>query len=296
MELLQLQYFQTTAKLEQITKAAEVLNITQPSLSKTIARLEEHVGVPLFDRQGRNIRLNAYGKVFLKRVDRILQELEEAQREIREMTGLDRGSITLAVSLTNLLPEMLGAFLELYPNVHFHQVVEPISVMKQMVDNGDIDMCITFAQIEGPDIEWRTLRTEQIHLIVPDHHPLAGRECVSLNELKDESFIGLNSGYWFRELTDSLCMKAGGFIPNTTIEVDEVDAALLLLKKGQGIAFAPDLAWRSRMELMQKNKLTITDLGGSLTLRLVWSKRHYLSLAAQKFREFVLDYFENFQS
>lgn len=294
MELLQLKYFITTAKLEQITKAAEVLNIAQPSLSKTIARLEEHVGVPLFDRHGRNIRLNAYGKVFLKRAERVFQELVEANREIQDMAGLDRGIITVAVSLTNILPEMLGAFLELHPNVHFSQVVEPTSVMKQMLENGDIDMCVTFVQIDGPDIEWRPLRTEEIHLLVPDHHPLTGRECVSLHELQEESFIGLRQGYWFRNLTDSLCMKVAGFTPKITIEVDEVDAVLLLLKKGHGITFAPDLAWRSRMNLT-RNKVKISDLDGSMTLGLAWSRRHYLSYAAQKFHEFIIDYFEKLQ-
>ncbi|OCT15036.1 LysR family transcriptional regulator [Paenibacillus pectinilyticus] len=291
MELLQLQYFQTTAKLEQITKAANELNITQPSLSKTIARLEEDIGVPLFDRLGRNIRLNAYGKVLLKRVEHIFQELEEAQREIQDMAGLHHGIIKLAVSLTNLLPEILGDFLEHYPSVHLRQVVEPTSVMKQMLENGDIDMCITYAQIEGPDIEWKALRTEELHLLVPDQHPLSARESVSLKELQHESFIGLRSDFWFRNMTDKLCMKIAGFTPHTNIEVDEVDAILLLLKKGHGITFAPDLAWRSRMNLKQ-NKLRITDLDENMTLGLAWSRNHYLSFAAQKFHEFVLDYFD----
>lgn len=294
MELLQLQYFLTTAKLGQITKAAKALNIAQPSLSKTIARLEEDIGVPLFDRHGRNIQLNAYGKVFLTRVERAFQEIEEAQREIRDMVGIDRGSITIAVSLTNLLPEMLGDFLALYPNVHFRQVVEPTSVMKQMLENGEIDMCLTFAQIEGTDIEWTPVRTEEIYLLVPDQHSLAGRESVSLHELKDESFIGLRSGYWFRTLTDSLCLKNAGFTPQPSIEVDEVDAALLLIKHGHGIAFAPELAWRTRMDLTP-NKVRITDLGEHLTLGLATSTRHYLSFAAQKFHEFVIEYFGNFQ-
>lgn len=290
MELLQLKYFLTTAKLEQITKAANVLNISQPSLSKTITRLEEHIGVPLFDRHGRNIRLNAYGEVLLKRAERVFQELEEAQREIRVMAGLERGSITIAVQLTIILPEMLGAFLEIYPDVSFRQVVEPTSNMKKLLEDGDIDMCITFTPIEGPDIEWMPLRTEKIHLLVPEHHPLVGRECVSLKELKDESFIGLPSGYWFRDLTDTLCMKAAGFTPNTRIEVNEVDAVFLLLKEGHGITFAPDLAWWTRINIAP-NKVRITDLGGNMTLGLAWSKRHYLSSEAQKFHEFVLDYF-----
>lgn len=292
MELLQLQYFLTTAKLEQITKAAEVLNIAQPSLSKTIARLEEHIGVPLFDRKGRNIRLNAYGEVLLKRAEKAFMELEEAQREIRDMAGLDQGIIHIAVSLTNILPEMLGAFLELHPNVHFRQVVEPVTVMQRMLENGEVDMCLTFAKIEGLDIEWTPLRTEEIHLLVPDNHLLFGRKVVSLQELRHESFIALRSGYWFRKMMDHLCMQSAGFTPRTTIEVDEVDAVLLLLKKGHGVTFAPDIAWKTRMDL-EKNRIRISDLGGDMTMGLALSKRHYLSTAAQKFHDFVIDYFAN---
>ncbi|WP_308635194.1 LysR family transcriptional regulator [Paenibacillus silvisoli] len=292
MELLQLHYFRTVAKVEQITKAAQELNIAQPSLSKTIARLEENIGVPLFDRQGRTIRLNAYGRVLLKRVEHIFQEIEEANREIRDLSGLDKGIITIAVSLTNLLPDMLGAFLTQHPNVHFRQVVEPVSVMKQLLESGEIDMCLTFAEIDGPDIEWKPLRTEEVKLLVPDHHPLAGRESVHVSELRDESFIGVRPGYWFRQWTDGLCMKAAGFVPHTTIEVDEVDAVLLLFKQGHGLVLSPDLAWQSRMDL-SKNTVRIADLGGQLTLGLAWSRKHYLSFAAQRFHEFVIDYFSS---
>ncbi|AZN42568.1 LysR family transcriptional regulator [Paenibacillus albus] len=292
MEILQLRYFLATAKLEQMTKAAEQLNIAQPSLSKTIARLEEQIGIPLFDRNGRNIRLNAYGQAFLKRVENVFIELEEAERELRDMAGLDRGIITLAVSLTNLLPEMLGSFLAKYPDIQFHQVVEPIAVMQHKLERGEIDMCLTFAELEGVEIESQILRTEDIYLLVPDQHHLYGRESVSLHELKDESFIGLRPSFWFRQMTDRLCLRSGGFTPRTTIEVDEVDAVLLLLKQGHGVAFAPDLAWRTRMDL-SRNRVRITDWDGRVQLRLAWSNRHYMSAAAQKFREFIFEYFSN---
>lgn len=292
MEILQLRYFLATAKLEQMTKAAEQLNIAQPSLSKTISRLEEQIGVPLFDRNGRNIRLNAYGQAFLKRVENVFTELEEAERELRDMAGLDRGQITLAVSLTNLLPEMLGAFLEIHPDIQFHQVVEPVAVMQRMLERGEIDMCLTFAELEGEHFESKTLRTEDIYLLVPDDHVFYGRESVSLHELKDENFIGLRQIFWFRLMTDRLVLRKAGFTPRTTIEVDEVDAVLMLIKQGHGVAFSPDLAWRTRMDL-SRNRIKVTGLDGKVSTKLIWSNKHYLSAAAQKFREFIIEYFAN---
>jgi DNA-binding transcriptional LysR family regulator len=78
----------------------------------------------------------------------------------------------------------------------------------------ETDLCITTAPVEGTDMAWVPLRTEDFYVAVPDNHPLAGRESVSLIELKDETFIGLRTGYWFRSLPDSLCKEAG-FTPNT---------------------------------------------------------------------------------
>ncbi|WP_127532888.1 LysR family transcriptional regulator [Paenibacillus kobensis] len=291
MELLQLKYFQTVARLEHITKAAEELQIAQPSLSKTISRLESHIGAPLFDRQGRNIRLNPFGKVFLERVDRMFLELAEGMQEVRDMAGLNRGSITLSASIVSTLPDLIGEFLTLYPNVHFRQVMEPAAVIKRMLEDGEIDLCIQAAPFEGPDMEWLPLRTEPIYVIVHDKHPLAGRDAVTLEEIKDEPFLGLQQGYWFRTLSDGLCQQAG-FTPNTMIEVNESDALVLLLRRNLGIMFCPETAWQKRAYLMP-NRLRVTDHPGfKVSTGLVWSKKHYLSIAAQRFRQFIIEFYK----
>jgi DNA-binding transcriptional LysR family regulator len=97
MELLQLQYFQVVGRLEHMTDAAQSLHVTQSSLSKTIQRLEENLGVSLFDRRGRALRLNTFGRTFLARVDKALFELEQGQQEICDLSSPERGSAELAV-------------------------------------------------------------------------------------------------------------------------------------------------------------------------------------------------------
>lgn len=132
MELLQLKYFQVVARLENVTRAAEELRIAQPSLSKTIARLEKSVGVPLFERKGKRIRLNQFGKTFLKRVNRSFLELEEGQREITELSGLERGSITVGATTSRLLPSLLSEYLTNHPQVKFRlfQVIHQAEIQK----------------------------------------------------------------------------------------------------------------------------------------------------------------------
>ncbi|MED2795985.1 LysR family transcriptional regulator, partial [Bacillus wiedmannii] len=117
MELLQLHYFLKVAKLEHMTQAAQELRIAQPALSKTIARLEEDLGVPLFDRQGRKIRLNSFGKAYLKKVEKALMLLEEGRKEVEDLAAMERGRISLATTTHKCFSDVIGTFISLHPDI-----------------------------------------------------------------------------------------------------------------------------------------------------------------------------------
>jgi DNA-binding transcriptional LysR family regulator len=294
LELLQLHYFQTVARLEHMTKAAEELLIAQPSLSKTIARLEEDLGVPLFDRIGRQIRLNPFGQAFLARVERAFMELNEGRRELQDLAGLHEGTITLAVSIPRILPDLLGAFLTQYPRVRLRQLIESTSSMRHRLENGEIDLCISSIPIEGPGIVWRPLMTEEIFLLAPPGHRLAGRNAIPLAEVKDEPFISMNEGYGFRNLTDAFCREAG-FTPNIAFEGDEPNIIGSLVRKGFGIAFVPALSIPD-VSVPSPVLLRITSPTCQRNIGMAWSNRRYLSLAAQRFQQFIVDYFAKLSS
>ncbi len=289
MELLQLRYFQTVARLQHMTKAAEELHVGQPSLSKTIARLEEDLGVPLFDRQGRQIRLNQFGKAFLHRVERAFMELEAGKNEIIELSGLDRGVISLAVSITSVLPKLLGSFLAQYPDVRFQQFLGSPLSMKHQLEQGEVDFCISSTPIQSPDIEWEPLFTEEIFLIVSREHPLASREEINLREVEHEPFISMNPRYGLRDLTDDFCRQAG-FTPNIAFEGDEQTVLGELVKEGLGVAFTPALTLGSDPSNKIK-RLRIVEPNCQRTIGLARSKSRYLSKAAQQFYSFTIDYF-----
>ena len=107
MELLQLKYFSVAAAQEHITKAAEILHIAQPALTQSIKRLEEELGVKLFDRRGRNIVLNKTGQIFYKRITPILADLENIPDEIRELAGIFRRTIHMNVVAASALIQKL---------------------------------------------------------------------------------------------------------------------------------------------------------------------------------------------
>jgi DNA-binding transcriptional LysR family regulator len=289
MELLQLQYFQTVARLEHMTKAAEQLQIAQPSLSKTIARLEEDLGVPLFDRKNRQLKLNNYGRLFLERVNRIFLELNEGKRELADEHERGQTQITLAVSVPKVLPELLSSFLKDFPEIKFQQMLESTTSMRSLLEKAEIDFCISSVEIKGSDIVWEPLMTEQIYLVVPPEHHLAKREKVYLNEVKDEPFISMNTGFGFRNLTDAYCQEAG-FVPNIAFEGDEPGVIGALVRQGLGVAFIPEISWRGNSNPFP-NKLEIIEPKCQRTIGLSWSKRRYLSNPAQQFRQYVLKYF-----
>lgn len=289
MDLLQLKYFRVVAQTEHMTKAAEMLYIAQPSLSQMIGRLEEELGVPLFDRQGRQIRLNRFGRAFLEHVDRLLAELEEGQRKVRDMAGLGQGQVSLTVTALRLMPEILSSFLARYPQVSFQLSQGSTMQMQSQLESGEIDLCISALPITHPGIQWRPLLTEEIFLVVPPRHRLAGRGTVPLCEVAHETFVSVPPGNGLRDLMDMLCKEAG-FTPHVRYEGDEPAAIYDLVDAGLGIAFAPAIAWKQAGK-PGETWLHITDPICQRTLGLAWHKERYLSQAARSFRQFVIEYF-----
>jgi DNA-binding transcriptional LysR family regulator len=297
MDLLQLKYFRTVARLEHMTRAAKTLSIAQPSLSKMIAHLEEELGVPLFDRQGRQIRLNQYGKAFLTQVEKALQALDEGKRQLKDMVGLERGHIALSTVSAPLLTDLLSTFYPQHPHISFRLFQQSTTTMLDQLERGEIDFCLASPPITQPDIGWISLVTEEIFLIVPLQHHLAGHESIELREAANEPFISLKPGYGLRDLTDQYCQQAG-FTPCIVFEGDEPAAIRGLVRAGLGIAFTAEFSWRSVINdaELAVRRLRISEPRCQRTIGLAWSKERYLSLAARQFRQFVIDYFAQQQS
>lgn len=286
MELLQLQYFRTVARMEHMTKAAQDLRIAQPALSKTIARLEKDVGVPLFDRHGRQIRLNTFGKAFLVKVEAALTLLEEGQKEVSDLAGLEYGSIHLATSTLDRLSETLSSFLTLHPNVNFRITQASMEEMAHLLEVGEVDICFTPLPMERPDFSVSSVLNEDVYLAVPPTHRLAGLHSIRLNEVADEPFIGYKEGFPFQQMNDDFFRKVG-ISPNYVCRVDEPAAISNLVRAGLGVALVGNCGGpNSPLHL-----LSIEYPVCQRHFQIVWHNKRYLSMAARKFRDFVIKYF-----
>lgn len=295
MELLQLKYFQAVAKHENITKAAKELHISQPSLSITIKRLEDELGVPLFKRIGKNIELNQFGKVYLKHVDSILINLDNAKAEVLELYGIRNTQISLSSTATLFLTGLLREFLITYPNIKMVQSIHNREDILNDLKLGNIDFAITSPPIQDLNVETINLMEEEIVVVVNKDHPLAHKKFIYLNELRNENFMELTENYSFRDTTNAL-YKAAGFTPNIVFEGDtSILSELIDLKKA--VVLAPISVCAMPPSDRYNNKYTIIRLKDELNTRTValsYAKGRYLSELANSFKEFTISYYNDF--
>ncbi|MXQ55761.1 LysR family transcriptional regulator [Shimazuella alba] len=290
MELLQLHYFRTVAQLEHMTKAAEELHIAQPALSQSISRLEKDLGVPLFDRKGRQIKLNSYGKIFLQKAETALKVLEEGQRELSDRAGMEYTSIYIVASAIDRLSGALKKFLSMHPKINFRITQASMDNMAQLIEDPEVDFCFTAVPIVRPGVFTIPVLKEEIFLGVPPGHRFANRSKISLSEAANEPFINYRKGYPFRIMNDTLCYEAG-FSPNVVCEADDPGSIASLVRAGLGVAFVGSCKIDDDL-----TKLRINEPACHRIYELVWLKDRYLSLAARNFRDFLVAYFLELQT
>lgn len=289
MDLLQLRYFQAVARHEHVSRAAAELRVAQPSLSRTIARLEAELGVPLFDRSGRRIRLNRVGAAFRTRVDRALRELDDARREVADAAGLEHGSVAIAAENLPALNGPLAAFLRAHPNANVRLYQSSAPVMLRQLGTGEVDLCLASQPLTAPGLRSLDVLDEEVLLAVPPGHPLSRRESLDLAAVAGERFVTTRSGHWQRALLDRLFDDAG-LEPVIGCEGDEPAAIRGLISLGLGVGLLPAIARRTTGHpAVGWLRLDVPDC--RRTLRLVWRDDAYLPEAARRFREIALHHF-----
>ncbi len=290
LEWQQLEYFQRVANMQHFTKAAESLFISQPALSRAISRLEKELGVPLFERKGRTVQLNRYGKMFLEKVNLALQVIESGRQELKEVVSPDSGNISLSFLHTlgaNLVPELIGEYRRSYPNVTFQLFQNTARELIEQLKAGDIDLCLTTVSELDPEISWQELFSEKLFVIVPHSHRLANRDGVNLSEIAEEPFVGFKKGAGLRTITDQLC-KQVGFTPKLTFEGQEVSTVAGLVSVGLGVGLIPE---RSGMESDHVCRLPVIDVECKRTIGIAWRKQTFLPKVVEQFQNFIINHF-----
>ncbi|NOK61492.1 MAG: LysR family transcriptional regulator [Chloroflexi bacterium AL-W] len=286
MELRHLIYFEAVARYQHVSRAAEDLAIAQPALSKQIHDLERELGVALFKRVGRNVRLTEAGQALLIHVRTILSQIDILRAEMRERVGLQRGRVTVGVPPTvgtRLLPRVLALFHQQYPGLELCMSEGGTQTILKLLEEGNLDLGVVSLPIESTNFEVTPLFSEDVVLVVSHDHRLASEKSVMLSDLAEEAFLIYPPGYEMRDVTLSSCRRAG-FHPRVVLDGGEMDMILRVAEAGLGIALVPRLALYHSVRLAI---LSVTDQDLQRTLALVSPAQHLMSPAARTLRGFL---------
>ncbi|WP_343810659.1 LysR family transcriptional regulator, partial [Virgibacillus siamensis] len=243
MELRQLQYFMEVAEREHVSEAAIHLHVAQSAISRQIANLEDELGVELFSRRGRNIKLTHIGRTFYTHVKNAVKALEHATNQIDEYLDPERGTIKIGfpTSLSShLMPDVISAFKDEYPNTRFHLRQGSYQFLIDSIKAGEMGLAFLGpVPKDGPEIESHILFTENILALLPIHHHLTERESLNLSDLRGDEFISFPEGYVLRQILMDTC-KQVGFTPAISGEGEDLDAIKGLVSAGIGITLLPE--------------------------------------------------------
>jgi DNA-binding transcriptional LysR family regulator len=287
MEMSQLRYLVALAEERHFTRAAAREHIAQPALSQQIRRLEDEVGLPLVERTTRRVAMTGAGELLVARARRILAELEAAQTELRALRGVQSGHVTVG-ALHTMGPVdvslVLATFHERYPAVELtvrEQSSEELAEMLR-VDELDLAFLSVTERIESHGLGLELLVSEELVVVLPPDHPLAGRDEVRIAELSEEQFISFRHGARLRELLMAAGRQAG-FEPQIKLELNEPLRIRRLVSRGMGVAVLP----RSDAEAPGTDVAVATLTEPSLTrdITLAWRAGRRLSPAAAEFLE-----------
>ncbi len=282
-----LHHFVAVARAEHVTRAGQAVGVPQPTLSRSIARLEAQLGVALFLRQGRTVRLSRAGRVLLQHVERGLAELETGLRAVAGDASPASGKVALGFLHTlgpSAVPRLLKQFRSRYPGIRFELVQGSHDLLLDRLRDETLDLCLTSPLPEEPGLATRAMQEQQLLLVVPGDHPFASRGRLRLAEAAAEQFVGLEPGYGLRRITDRWCREAG-FVPQLAFRGEEIDTLRGLVAAGLGVALLPAHAGGAAPDTIE---LEVTEPHTTRTIGLVWVEARPEPPPVRAFREFVL--------
>ncbi|MDF3311386.1 LysR family transcriptional regulator [Rhodococcus sp. T2V] len=261
--------------------------MSQSALSRAIGRLEGELGVPLFDRVGRTVRLNRYGEIFRVRVEEAFKALDTGWSEITDAVDPNRGIVTMAFIPTigpTLVPRLLREFRHTHANVRFQLSQGGAGSVVGMLLDGSVDLCLTAPDPRVPGVEWVPLWKEPMVLAVPDDHQLASSDTVKLADLAEVPVVTLKRGFGIRQITDELFEEVG-VTPTIVFEAADVPTVRGLVAAGLGVAVLP--ASPDAHQVGLPVEVPISDVDTSRVVGVARVISRYMPAAAHAFLEHV---------
>ncbi len=291
MNLKQLYYFKRLAEKQHYTEAASSLFITQPSLSHAIAELEKELGVTLFEKQGRNVRITSGGMLFLPYVEKAICELEKGCNALTKLTDVAFDNVKLAFIYT-MGEYVIAQLIEHFTaqpeksNIQFSFYQGTTTSIVQDLKADKFDLAICSMMPDETDIEFTPIISQELVLVTAKNHPLAQRNIlnIDLEDVAEYPFIFFSEKSGLRQFIDKIFVSKN-LIPNIACYVEEDTAMVGLVGINYGIAIMP------RINLLSSSNVHVINLNNIEQTRYVYLATHKyrtMSPSAQAFKEFML--------
>ncbi|CAJ1855171.1 HTH-type transcriptional regulator CynR [Aeromonas jandaei] len=286
MDLKQLTYLLAVRDAGSFTRAAHSLHVAQPAISMAIAKLEQQLELRLFDRQDRAVRLTPEGEVLCRHAERLLLQMHQAEAEMAELKGLERGEVRIGIPYmmgSYYFPSRLMAFKHRYPGLKIRvEEAGTRELLSRMVD-GTLDLAILITSDLPPAIEGAHLLSEEMLMVVGEDHPLRGAASVTLAQFFTQELALFRRGFYHREHMEALAQKLG-VEPDIAFESNLIPLLKAVVR--QGFAVTTFL----RMVLEEEPDLCGVPFAPPIFLDLcvAWRRGDPLSMANRALRDFLL--------
>ncbi len=289
--LQQLRILKAVATEKNFTKAANLLHLSQLSLSKQIKTLEKNLDILLINRENNKISLTENGKVFLQYSERILALCEESCRALMDLKNGERGNLTVGASQTigiYLLPRILALFAQNYPQINLKVQVHSTRIIAKNVVNREIDLAVVGGEIPN-DLKKNLLVEkfvdDEFSLIIAESHPFATKQTITKEDLYHLNFITLNSNSTIRKFIDNILIQNQIEIKQLKIimQLNSIEGIKTAVSLGLGVAFVSSSAIEKELKLKTIKILKIENIKITRTLCIISRSECYKSKAFEFF-------------
>ncbi len=284
MELEQLRHFMKVAELQNFTRAAEQVGLSQPALSRSVARLEDELGQPLFERQTRKVALTDAGSLLVDRARRVLLMVDDMTAEISD--DGESGRIRVAAIPTvapYFLPECLKAFQRQFPMAQVIVHEDTTDILLKKVSDGEIDVAIAALPIGAKYLEVQPLFEEELLLVTSRDHPLATKKSIRVQDVKDFPFVLLGEAHCLADNVITFCRQKS-IHPVSVERTSQLTMIQELVSLGHGISLVPFMA-RNRDTCGSRVYRSLTGQKPTRTIVMISNPYRYQSRLVRSFQE-----------
>lgn len=289
MDFRQLEYFCAISKLENFTRTAEYLHVSQPSVTKAIKALESELKLTLIDRRQKHVTLTKEGKAFLLHAEKIMKDVEDTKNDMARFQQEKLGTVHFGIPPmveAYLFPDLFTSFKDMYPDMSLDvKEYSDSTEVLQKADKGELDFGIIFTDKLSDSDHEMLIQTDNLSLCVSPELELANKNHIEFDDLRNEQFIMQQSNTYQYQHVYERCVERG-FVPNILLCTTQLKTIKQLVANRLGISVLPDFVTREETKFVRR------QLTPPLTVHicLYWGKDKELNERDERFLNFMKQY------